>query len=101
GHELLAADEDVLDALGAHDVAGRAAWEIVHLLRRARRDPGRIEADDVGHPPARQEPALRDAVDRRRHGAQPAHRLLPAEETALAHPAAEEVGRVAGVAEDG
>src|SRR5439155_11216787 len=88
-HELLAADEDVLDALGAHDVAGRAAREIVHLLRRARLDPGRIEADDVVHLPARQEPALRDAADRRPHRAQPPHRLLPAEEAALAHPAAE------------
>src|SRR5438067_11823250 len=100
-HELLAADEDVLDALGARDVAGRAAREIPHLLRRARRDPRRIEADDVGHPPGRQEPALRDAVDRRRHGGEPADRLLPPEETAPAHPVAEEVGRVAGVAEDG
>src|SRR5256886_15789230 len=70
-HELLAADEDVLDALGARDVAGRAAREIPHLLRRARRDPRRIEADHVGHPPGRQEPALRDAVDRRRHGGAP------------------------------
>src|SRR3989441_5677782 len=100
GHELLAADEDVLDAIGARDVAGRAAREIPHLLRRARRDPRRIEADDVGHPPWRQEPALRDAVDRRRHGGEPAERLLPAEEAALAHPVAEEVSRVAGVAEN-
>src|SRR3989441_13376295 len=76
-HELLAADEDVLDAIGARDVAGRAAREIPHLLRRARRDPRRIEADDVGHRPGRQEPALRDAGDRRRHGGEPADRLLP------------------------
>src|SRR6266404_5949976 len=76
GHELLASYEDVLDAIGARDVAGRAAREIPHLLRRTRRDPRRIEADDVGHPPWRQEPALRDAVDRRRHGGEPADRLL-------------------------
>src|SRR5438445_4928844 len=75
GHELLAADEDVLDAIGARDVAGRAAREIPHLLRRARRDPRRIEADDDGHPPGPEEPAPREPVDRRRHGAEPADRL--------------------------
>src|SRR2546426_12221873 len=54
GHELLAADEDVLDAIGARDVAGRAARKSRAFSgARAATRAGSKQTTSATHPGAR------------------------------------------------
>src|SRR5262245_2834164 len=99
--ERYAADEDVGDAVSAHDPALRPGREVVHALRRPRADSRGIEARDVRRGAGDEAAAIGNAVDVRGHRGQPVNGLLERQEAALAHPVAEQVRRVAGVAQDG
>src|SRR6267142_4510377 len=95
-----AVDDRVLDALRAHHHALRAAGQVIAPLGPADRAYGLcIENREVRRHPRLQAPAIADAEEVRRVGSHAPHRLLERERAALAHPGAEDEGRIARVAQ--
>ena len=94
-----AVDDHRLDADGVGDQSFRPAGEILHATKWRRTDRFWIEHHDIRGATAAQQPAVRDPHQLRRalrqgmHGGFEAHRAL------VSHPMAQQVCRVAGVAE--
>ena len=95
----LAVDDHGVDAVRLGHQAVGAGRQVVDALQRAGADGLGIEHHDVGRPALGQHAAVGDAEHLGRPLREVVHGLLDGEGLALAHPVAEQVGRVAGVAE--
>src|SRR6185312_109369 len=94
-------DPDAFEPACSGREARCAAGQIEDALLRPATDLGGVEEHEIRRQSRRDPAAIGDAEDLCRPARELPHRLFEAEEAALAHPMAEEMQAVAGVAEEG
>src|SRR5581483_12391701 len=97
---LDAVDPEPMHAAGLGGEPRRIAGEIEDPLLRPPTDGGGIEGEEIGGKSGRDAAAIADAENRCRPPGELPQRLFQREHAALAHPVAEEMETIAGIAEE-